>query len=80
MEMYGSALPDTVEVWSERWVPADPYSPQYEYLHALNQPLQERAAPLSVPINLLVCAAVRLYPSSQHIANIYLLCQAAHLT
>lgn len=61
-------------------MPANPYSYQYEYLCAPNQLLQQRAAPLSVPINLLVCAGLRLYASSQHIANIYLLCQTAHLT
>lgn len=59
---------------------ANPYSDQYEYLCGPNQLLQQRAAPLSVPINLLVCAGLRLYTSSQHIANIYLLCQTAHLT
>lgn len=61
-------------------MPANPYSYQYEYLRAPNQLLQQRAAPPSVPINLLVCAGLRLDTSSQHIANIYLLCQTAHLT
>lgn len=61
-------------------MPTNPYSDRYEYLCAPNQLLQQRAAPLSVPINLLVCAGLRLHTSSQHIANLYLLCQTAHLT
>lgn len=69
-----------VQVSSERWMPANPYSYQNKYLCVPNELLQHWTAPLSVSINLLVCAVLRLHTSSQHIANIYLLCPTAHFT